>query len=39
MELFVRIALLPLDRPGLTLVVALGIAAASGAIVFHGALR
>ncbi|MCM5556306.1 hypothetical protein [Pleomorphomonas sp. JP5] len=38
-SLFVRAALMPLDRPGLALVVSLGMAVFAGTIVVAGALR
>lgn len=37
-SILLRAALLPLDRPGLALVVSLGVAAAAGAILLAGVM-
>lgn len=37
MELLIRVASLPFDRPGLSLVVSLGVAVASAVMFFAGA--
>lgn len=38
-SLMIRVALMPLDRPGLTLVVSIGVAVSAGTVFVAGALR